>query len=298
MRYLCIKRGSISKLAVQRHVADAASGRAWSPTAARTPGLHSPESAGQPAPKPASRRASLALSRVRIRCNTDQIRWGCIRRITWWINRGYRLERHPRQSARLLDGPAVRGSAGLPDSLGDKRDITSGRGCVSSVDRCLASGPRDCPSLSTHSHLIQVPRVTPVFRCPALCGRSRVPVTHRRNVAHLARIADRGARNATARTVMRTGKRATPCGKESWKEARTVIDIQFESSYIGHVTGKPENPRRITRPARAMPFAPVESGGNGNGTRKPLRTGRAGGQRRPTGARDADRDRFPDRHRD
>jgi hypothetical protein len=22
-------------------------------------------------------------------------RWGCIRRITWWINRGYRLDRHP-----------------------------------------------------------------------------------------------------------------------------------------------------------------------------------------------------------
>jgi hypothetical protein len=108
-------------------------------------------------------------------------RCGCIRRITWGINRGYRLERHPRQSAQPLDGPAVRGSAGLPDSLGHKRDITSGRGCISRVDRCLAPGPRDFRSLSTHSHLIQVPRVTPVFRRLALCGRSRVPVTHRRS---------------------------------------------------------------------------------------------------------------------
>lgn len=166
-------------------------------------------------------------------------RWGCIRRITWWINRGYRLERHPRQSGQLLDGPSVRGSAGLPDSLGHKRDITSGRGCVSSVDRCLAPGPRDFPSLCTHFHLIQVPRVTPVFRCPALCGRSRVPVTHRRNASLTSRGSRTGARemrprgrscapvNARHRAEMSHGKRCERSLRSSLN--RAILDMSPET---------------------------------------------------------------------
>ena len=55
----------------------------------------------------------------------SDLRRGFTRRITWGINRGYRLERHPQRSAESQDRPAAKGSAGIPDSLGHKRTLTS-----------------------------------------------------------------------------------------------------------------------------------------------------------------------------
>ena len=89
-----------------------------------------------PTPDPTSSlRGSNALDQlplvtdIEIMYADHDIRWRCTRRITWGINRRYRLEHYPRQSLKPLDGPAVRGSAGLPDSLDHKRIITSGRVC-------------------------------------------------------------------------------------------------------------------------------------------------------------------------
>ena len=236
----------------------------------------------------------LIVTNLEITYAYGDFRWGCIRRITWWINRGYRLDRHPRQSAQPLDGPAVRGSAGLPDSLGHKRDITSGRGCVSSVDRCLAPGPRDFPSLSTHSHLIQFPRVPPVFRCPALCGCSRVPVTHRRTVAHLARIGAREMRprGRSCAPVNARHRAEKSHGKRRERSLRSGLNRAILDMSPGNRKPPAESPARrelcLSCPLNpeVMEMAPEN--------RCELVARAVSAARR---ARDADRDRFPDLYR-
>jgi hypothetical protein len=96
----------------------------------------------------------------------------------------------------------------------------------------------------------------------------------------------------------RTGKRATtPRGKESWKEARTVIEIRFESSYIGHVTGKPEPPAELPTGRElylSRPLNPevIEMEPE---NRSELVARAVTAARR---ARDTDRDRFPERQLD
>jgi hypothetical protein len=89
----------------------------------------------------------------------------------------------------------------------------------------------------------------------------------------------------------------TPRGKEVWEEARTVIEIRFESSYIGHVTGKPEPPAESParrESCRSRPFNP-EVMEMAPENRCELVARAVSAARR---ARDTDRDRFPELHRD
>jgi hypothetical protein len=91
----------------------------------------------------------LVVTDIEIMYAYRNCRWRCTQWITWGINRGYRLEHHPRRSVKSLDGPVVRGSVGLPDSLDHKRIITSGRGCV------VGGGRRPVPPVGNFSSLIR-----------------------------------------------------------------------------------------------------------------------------------------------
>ena len=182
-------------------------------------------------------------------------RWGFIRGIRMGFIRGITLDDHPLRPAKPLLTGAVRGSAGIPDSLVHKPVDTSGRAAWPAVPfgRLAHLAIRACPfrsSLSSFSCFISHPSFS-LF--PTLLFRSRPRSPAPARLADLRESARQPAGIVTVRTAFYspTMTAARPREKSLVNGWRFLLHTARRRVIIELSPGD-RKPHRIPRPARAM----------------------------------------------